>query len=43
MPTNTFTGIDTVGVLTYSATLENSNALPTWLSFNSATQTSSGR
>jgi len=42
IPTNTFTDIDTDDVLTYSATLENGNALPTWLSFNVTTRTFSG-
>ena len=42
IPTNTFTDIDAGDVLTYSATLENGNALPTWLTFNSANQTFSG-
>ncbi|MDM3857780.1 MAG: putative Ig domain-containing protein [Aphanizomenon gracile PMC649.10] len=42
VPTNTFTDIDAGDVLTYSATLENGNALPTWLTFNSANQTFSG-
>ncbi|MBE9257518.1 putative Ig domain-containing protein [Dolichospermum sp. LEGE 00246] len=42
IPTNTFTDIDTGDVLTYSATLENGNALPSWLTFNSVTRTFSG-
>jgi uncharacterized protein YjiK/phospholipase/lecithinase/hemolysin len=42
IPTNTFTDIDAGDVLTYSATLENGNALPTWLTFNSTTRTFSG-
>jgi phospholipase/lecithinase/hemolysin/DNA-binding XRE family transcriptional regulator len=42
VPTNTFTDIDAGDVLTYSATLENGNALPIWLTFNSATRTFSG-
>jgi phospholipase/lecithinase/hemolysin len=42
IPTNTFTDIDAGDVLTYSATLENGNALPSWLTFNSATRTFSG-
>ena len=42
IPINTFTDIDAGDVLTYSATLENGNALPSWLSFNSATRTFSG-
>ncbi|MDK2413020.1 putative Ig domain-containing protein, partial [Aphanizomenon sp. PH219] len=42
IPTNTFSDIDAGDVLTYSATLENGNALPTWLTFNSTTRTFSG-
>jgi DNA-binding XRE family transcriptional regulator len=42
LPTNTFTDIDADDVLTYSATLENGNALPSWLTFNSTTRTFSG-
>jgi phospholipase/lecithinase/hemolysin/DNA-binding XRE family transcriptional regulator len=42
IPTNTFTDIDAGDVLTYSATLENGNALPSWLTFNSTTRTFSG-
>ncbi|QJB44053.1 putative Ig domain-containing protein [Dolichospermum flos-aquae] len=42
VPTNTFTDIDAGDVLTYSATLENGNALPIWLTFNSTTRTFSG-
>ena len=42
IPTNTFTDIDAGDVLTYSATLENGNALPSWLTFNSVTRTFSG-
>lgn len=41
-PLNTFTDIDQNDTLTYSATLENGNALPSWLTFNSATRTFSG-
>ncbi len=40
--TNTFTDIDTGDVLPFSATLENGNFLPSWLTFNPATQTFSG-
>jgi Ca2+-binding RTX toxin-like protein len=42
VPTNTFTDIDTGDVLTLSATLSNGAALPSWLSFNSATRSFSG-
>ena len=42
IPTNTFSDIDAGDVLTYSATLENGNALPSWLTFNSTTRTFSG-
>ncbi len=42
VPTNTFTDIDAGDVLTYSATLENGNALPSWLTFNPTTRTFSG-
>ncbi|OBQ31664.1 MAG: hypothetical protein AN485_23465, partial [Anabaena sp. MDT14b] len=42
IPTNTFTDIDAGDVLTYSATLENGNSLPSWLTFNSTTRTFSG-
>jgi hypothetical protein len=42
LPTNTFTDIDADDVLTYSATLENGDALPSWLTFNSTTRTFSG-
>ncbi|MBE9257519.1 putative Ig domain-containing protein [Dolichospermum sp. LEGE 00246] len=42
IPTNTFTDIDADDVLTYSATLENGNSLPSWLTFNSVTRTFSG-
>jgi len=42
IPNNTFTDIDAGDVLTYWATLENGNALPNWLTFNSTTRTFSG-
>jgi Ca2+-binding RTX toxin-like protein len=42
IPSNTFTDIDAGDVLTYSATLENGNALPSWLTFNPTTRTFSG-
>jgi Ca2+-binding RTX toxin-like protein len=39
---STFTDVDLGDVLTYSATLTDGTALPTWLSFNSTTRTFSG-
>ena len=42
IPTNTFTDIDAGDVLIYSATLENGNALPNWLTFDATTRTFSG-
>jgi RHS repeat-associated protein len=42
LPANTFSDIDADDTLTYSATLENGNALPSWLTFNAATRTFSG-
>ncbi|MTJ43417.1 hypothetical protein FJR39_09480 [Dolichospermum flos-aquae UHCC 0037] len=42
IPTNTFSDIDAGDFLTYSATLENGNALPSWLTFNPTTGTFSG-
>jgi phospholipase/lecithinase/hemolysin/cyclophilin family peptidyl-prolyl cis-trans isomerase/Ca2+-binding RTX toxin-like protein len=42
IPSNTFTDIDTDDVITYSATLENGDALPSWLTFDATTQTFSG-
>ena len=42
IPTNTFTDIDAGDVLTYSATLENGDALPSWLTFDPTTRTFSG-
>ena len=42
IPTNTFTDIDSGDVLTYSATLENGNNLPSWLSFNPDNRSFSG-
>ena len=42
IPVNTFTDIDAGDVLTYSTTLENGNALPSWLTFNPTTRTFSG-
>ncbi len=42
VPVNTFTDIDNGDVLTYSATLADGAALPSWLTFDAATQTFSG-
>ncbi|OGS74653.1 MAG: hypothetical protein A2063_10315 [Gallionellales bacterium GWA2_60_142] len=42
IPAGSFTDIDHGDVLTYSATLSDGSALPTWLSFDAATQTFSG-
>jgi VCBS repeat-containing protein len=42
VPASTFTDIDQGDVLTYSATLADGRALPTWLTFAAATQTFSG-
>jgi Ca2+-binding RTX toxin-like protein len=42
VPSGTFTDVDTGDALTYSATLANGSALPSWLSFNAATRTFSG-
>jgi subtilase family serine protease len=42
IPTNTFTDVDAGDSLTYTATLENGDALPTWLTFDAATRTFSG-
>jgi hypothetical protein len=39
---NAFQDIDAGDSLTYTATLENGNALPSWLTFNAATRTFSG-
>ncbi|MEH2443788.1 putative Ig domain-containing protein, partial [Nostoc sp.] len=41
-PANTFTDVDAGDILTYTATLDNGNPLPGWLSFNAATKTFSG-
>jgi hypothetical protein len=41
-PANTFNDVDTGDNLTYSATLSNGSALPTWLTFNAETRTFSG-
>ena len=42
IPANAFTDADAGDVLTYSATLSDGAALPSWLSFNAATRTFSG-
>ncbi|MHC5595393.1 MAG: putative Ig domain-containing protein [Nostoc sp.] len=42
IPANTFSDVDAGDTLTYTATLENGNALPTWLTFDAATRTFSG-
>jgi Ca2+-binding RTX toxin-like protein len=42
LPANSFTDVDAGDSLTYSATLENGNPLPTWLTFNATTRTFSG-
>jgi VCBS repeat-containing protein len=39
---NTFNDVDAGDVLSYTATLANGSALPSWLSFNAATRTFSG-
>ena len=42
IPANTFADVDVGDTLSYSATLANGAALPSWLSFNAATRTFSG-
>ena len=42
VPANTFSDIDVGDTLNYSATLSGGGALPTWLTFNTTTQTFSG-
>ncbi|MEH2216743.1 MAG: VCBS domain-containing protein [Nostoc sp.] len=42
VPANTFADVDTSNTLTYTATLDNGNALPSWLTFNSSTRIFSG-
>ncbi|HZW24918.1 MAG TPA: putative Ig domain-containing protein [Gallionella sp.] len=42
VPAGSFTDIDNGDVLSYSATLADGSALPSWLSFDAATQTFSG-
>ena len=43
MPTGSFTDVDAGDVLSYAATLADGTALPSWLAFDAATQTFSGR
>jgi Ca2+-binding RTX toxin-like protein len=43
LPAGTFTDIDAGDVLSYSVTLANGQPLPSWLTFNAATQTLSGQ
>jgi Ca2+-binding RTX toxin-like protein len=43
LPVGTFTDIDAGDVLSYTATLANGAALPTWLTFDPTTQTFSGK
>jgi ELWxxDGT repeat protein len=42
VPVETFSDVDVGDVLTYSATLDNDDPLPAWLSFNPGTRTFSG-
>ncbi|MEH1825026.1 MAG: putative Ig domain-containing protein [Nostoc sp.] len=42
VPANTFTDVDAGDILTYTATLNNGSALPSWLTFNATTRTFSG-
>jgi hypothetical protein len=42
LPAGTFTDVDAGDALTYTATAANGSPLPTWLTFNAATQTFSG-
>ncbi len=42
IPANAFADVDVGDSLTYTATLANGSALPTWLSFNAASRTLSG-
>ncbi|MEH1895466.1 MAG: VCBS domain-containing protein [Nostoc sp.] len=42
VPANTFADVDTSNTLTYTATLDNGNALPSWLTFNPTTRIFSG-
>ncbi|SVC76169.1 uncharacterized protein METZ01_LOCUS329023, partial [marine metagenome] len=42
IPADTFNDVDVGDSLTYTATLSDGSALPSWLSFNPSTQTFSG-
>ncbi|WP_309293198.1 putative Ig domain-containing protein [Azonexus sp.] len=42
LPADSFTDVDAGDVLSYSATLENGDPLPDWLTFDAATQTFTG-
>lgn len=42
IPDNTFSDVDAGDILTYSATLENGNPLPSWLKFDPVTRTFGG-
>ncbi|MBN3958688.1 putative Ig domain-containing protein [Nostoc sp. NMS8] len=42
VPANTFADVDTGDILTYTATLNNGSALPSWLTFNATTRAFSG-
>ncbi|MBE9210617.1 tandem-95 repeat protein [Nostoc sp. LEGE 06077] len=42
IPPNTFSDVDAGDILTYSTTLDNGNALPSWLLFDATTRTFSG-
>lgn len=42
VPANTFLDLDPSDTLTYTATLSNGSALPSWLTFNAATRTFGG-
>ncbi|WP_197480191.1 CARDB domain-containing protein, partial [Anabaena sp. 4-3] len=42
IPEATFLDVDAGDILTYTATLDNGDALPTWLTFDAATRTFSG-
>jgi Ca2+-binding RTX toxin-like protein len=43
LPVGAFSDVDAGDVLSYAATLANGDALPSWLSFNSATKTFTGQ
>ena len=42
VPANTFNDVDATDTLTYSASLADGSALPSWIAFNATTQTFSG-